>query len=85
MDDSKVARVYPRSPGAHTVAALTAELKLLVRRETQLGRSELEWSLPIADLGDSELDEVLAAMARAGCRGRWEREYAFAAHFSLSW
>ncbi|MEF3081854.1 hypothetical protein V3391_06460 [Luteimonas sp. SMYT11W] len=73
--------VAPR-PHAHLIVA---ELKTQVRRRTAAGRRDLVWSVNVGHIDDATLDEAMAAMARIGCRGSWEREFGFVAHYTLTW
>ena len=64
-----------------TKPTVVAELKTQVRRRKAMGSRELVWSVNVGGLSD----ETLAAMARIGCVGAWERECGFVAHYTLSW
>lgn len=68
-----------------TKPTVVAELKTQVRRRKAMGSRELVWSVNVGGLSDETLDETLAAMARIGCVGAWERECGFVAHYTLSW
>lgn len=68
-----------------TKPTVVAELKTQVRRRKAMGARELAWSINVGGLSDETLDETLAAMARIGCVGAWERECGFVAHYTLTW
>lgn len=64
---------------------LVSELKAMIRQRTAAGTRQLSWSVHIGDLTDVELEAALAALARLGYKGTFEREYARVAHFELRW